>query len=78
MSFASARRRCRSVYAIDHDLAAQYFSQGFRAAVAYYPVCGVAIAPSMTASLLVLIGEADEWSEAYRCGCAAPGGRSQW
>jgi dienelactone hydrolase len=30
-----------ALYAIDRDLAAQYFDQRFRAAIAYYPGCGI-------------------------------------
>src|SRR6516162_5143430 len=52
--------------AVDRDLAAQYFNERFRAAIAYYPGCGIAAA-SMTAPTLVLIGEADDSSPAERC-----------
>src|SRR5499427_3429240 len=52
-----------ALYAVDRDLVAQYFEERFRAAIAYYPNCGVPAA-SMTAPTLVLIGEADEWSRA--------------
>jgi len=45
---------------------AQYFNERFRAAIAYYPGCGIAAA-SMTAPTLVLIGEADDSSPAERC-----------
>ena len=55
-----------ALYAVDRDLAAQYFAERFRAAVAYYPGCGVPAA-SMTAPTLVLIGEADDWTPAERC-----------
>jgi dienelactone hydrolase len=54
------------LYAIDHDLAAQYFNEHFRAAIAYYPGCAIPAA-SMTAPTLVLIGEADDWTPAERC-----------
>jgi dienelactone hydrolase len=54
------------LYAVDRDLAAQYFDLRFRAAIAYYPGCGIPAA-SMTAPTLVLIGEADDWTPAERC-----------
>ena len=56
-----------TLYAIDHDLAAQYFDQRFRAAIAYYPGCVVVPAPAMTAPVLILIGEADQWNKADGC-----------
>jgi dienelactone hydrolase len=56
-----------ALYAVDRALAAQYFTERFRAAVAYYPACGIAAAASMTAPTLILIGEADEWNPAERC-----------
>jgi len=56
-----------ALYAVDRDLAAQYFNERFRAAIAYYPSCGIPTA-SMTAPTLVLIGEADDWTPAERCG----------
>jgi dienelactone hydrolase len=55
-----------TLYAVDRDLAAQYFAERFRAAIAYYPVCGVPAA-LMTAPTLALIGEADDWTPAERC-----------
>ena len=55
-----------ALYAVDRDLVAQYFSERFSAAIAYYPNCGVPGA-SMTAPTLVLIGEADDWNPAERC-----------
>jgi dienelactone hydrolase len=55
-----------ALYAVDRDLAAQYFDPRFRAAIAYYPGCGIPAA-SMTAPTLVLIGEADDWNPAERC-----------
>jgi dienelactone hydrolase len=55
-----------ALYAIDRDLAAQYFAERFHAAVAYYP--GLAIpAATMTAPTLIFIGEADDWTPAERC-----------
>jgi len=54
------------LYAVDRDLAAQYFNERFRAAIAYYPGCGVGAA-MMTAPTLVLIGEADDWTPAEPC-----------
>jgi dienelactone hydrolase len=56
-----------TLYAIDRDLAAQYFGQGFRAAIAYYPRCVAVPAPVMTAPVLILIGEADQWNSADAC-----------
>jgi dienelactone hydrolase len=58
--------RSAALYAVDRDLAAQYFDQRFRAAIAYYPGCGIPAA-SMTAPTLILIGEADDWNTAERC-----------
>jgi dienelactone hydrolase len=54
------------LYAVDCDLAGQYFREGFRAAVAYYPGCDIP-APKMTAPTLILIGEADEANPVERC-----------
>ncbi len=54
------------LYAADRDLAAQYFKERFRAAIAYYPGCGIPSA-TMTAPTLILIGEADEANPAERC-----------
>jgi dienelactone hydrolase len=55
-----------ALYAVDRDLLAQYFKERFRAAVAYYPGCGIPAA-MMTAPTLILIGEADDWNPAERC-----------
>jgi dienelactone hydrolase len=55
-----------ALYAVDRDLAALYFTERFRAAVAYYPGCGIAAA-MMMAPTLILIGEADDWTPAERC-----------
>ena len=52
--------------AIDRDMAAQYFTERFRAAIAYYPGCDLAAA-RLTAPTLILIGEADDWTPAERC-----------
>ena len=54
-----------ALYAVERGLAAQYFNERFRAAIAYYPNC--VPGASMTAPTLVLIGEADEWNQAERC-----------
>jgi dienelactone hydrolase len=54
------------LYAVDRDLAAQYFRDRFRAAVAYYPGCDIPAA-TMTAPTLILIGEADEANPVERC-----------
>ena len=48
-------------------MAAQYFGQRFRAAIAYYPRCVVVTVPAMTAPVLVLIGGADQWNGADAC-----------
>jgi dienelactone hydrolase len=56
-----------TLYAIDRDLAAQYFGQRFHAAIAYYPRCVVVTVPVMTAPVLILIGEADQWNAADAC-----------
>jgi dienelactone hydrolase len=55
-----------TLYAIDRDLAAQYFDQRFRAAIAYYPGCAIGVA-TMTAPTLILIGEADDLTRAQSC-----------
>jgi len=56
------------LYAVDHDLAAQYFRDRFRAAIAFYPGCDIPTAATMmTAPTLILIGEADEASPVKRC-----------
>ena len=55
--------------AVQHDPAAQFFAERFRAAVAYYPGCVdiPAAATTMTAPTLILIGEADETNPVERC-----------
>ena len=55
-----------ALYAVDRDSAAQYFTERFRAAIAYYPTCGNPAA-TMTAPTLILIGEADDWTPAEQC-----------
>ena len=58
-----------ALYAVDRGLMTQYvrqFKERFRAAVAYYPNCGIP-ATMMTAPTLILIGEADDWTPAERC-----------
>ena len=55
-----------AIYAVDRDLAAQYFRERFRAAIAYYPGCGIPAA-TMTAPTLILIGGADDMTPAERC-----------
>jgi acetyl esterase/lipase len=56
------------LYAVERDLAARYFHDRFRAAVAYYPGCNIpAAAATMTAPTLILIGEADEANPVERC-----------
>ena len=56
-----------TLYAVDRDMVAQYFAERFRAAVAYYPACSVVPLPTFTAPVLILIGEADDWTPANRC-----------
>jgi dienelactone hydrolase len=56
-----------TLYAVDRDMVAQYFAERFRAAVAYYPACGAVPLPTFTAPVLILIGEADDWTPADRC-----------
>jgi dienelactone hydrolase len=51
---------------VDRDMAAQYFTERFRAAIAYYPGYDLAAA-RLTAPTLILIGEADDWTPADRC-----------
>jgi dienelactone hydrolase len=50
---------------IDRDVTAQYFTERFRTAVAYYPTC-IQLA-QMTAPTLVLIGDQDDWTSAQTC-----------
>jgi len=50
-----------ALYAVDRDVTPQYFKERFRAAIGYYPLCGIP-AVSMAAPTLVLIGEADDWT----------------
>ena len=55
-----------ALYAVDRDMAAQYFTERFQAAIAYYPAC---LLPkvSLTAPTLILVGESDDWTPAERC-----------
>jgi dienelactone hydrolase len=55
-----------ALYAVDRDMAAQYFTERFQAAIAYYPAC---LLPkvSLTAPTLILAGESDDWTPAERC-----------
>lgn len=55
-----------ALYALDRGQAAQYFDRHFRAAISYYPNCGIPAA-SLTAPTLILIGEADDWTPAEAC-----------
>jgi dienelactone hydrolase len=55
-----------ALYAVDRDLAAQYFKERFRAAIAYYPGCRIP-APTMTATALILICGADDLTPAEQC-----------
>src|SRR5215472_5380452 len=52
--------------AVDRDMFAQYFTERFRAAIAYYPVCTLP-GVLMTAPMMILMGEADDWTPADRC-----------
>jgi dienelactone hydrolase len=54
------------IKAVDRDLTGRYFQERFRAAIAYYPGCGIPAA-SVTAPTLIVIGEADDWNLAERC-----------
>ena len=66
-----------ALYALDHDLGAQYFTERFSAAILYYPGCGIPCA-NLTAPTLILTGEADEMSLVEQCrqmvAHARPGG----
>ncbi|MBV9016774.1 MAG: dienelactone hydrolase family protein [Alphaproteobacteria bacterium] len=53
------------LYGLDRDLAAQYFAERFRAGVALYPGC--ITLPRFAAPVMILIGEADDWTPAERC-----------
>jgi dienelactone hydrolase len=58
-----------ALYSVDDSLMARYFrdfKERFRAAVAYYPSCGIP-ATTFTAPALILIGELDDWNPAERC-----------
>ena len=55
-----------ALHAVDRDLAAQFFPERFRAAIAYYPYCDIPAA-TMTAPTLILIGEADETNPLEQC-----------
>ena len=55
-----------ALYAIDRDMAAQYFTERFRVAIAYYPACLLPLV-SLTAPTLILAGERDDWTPAERC-----------
>jgi len=55
-----------ALYALDHDLGAQYFTGRFRAAILYYPGCGIP-GVNLTAPTLILIGDKDDGTPADRC-----------
>jgi dienelactone hydrolase len=55
-----------ALHAVDHHPAEQFFAEGFRAAVAYYPYCDIPAA-TLTAPTLILIGEADETIPVEQC-----------
>ena len=54
------------LYAVDRDMAAQYFTERFQAAIAYYPACFLPLV-TLTAPTLILAGEQDDWTPAERC-----------
>ena len=51
---------------VDGSLAAQFFKERFRAAVAYYPYCDASMA-TVAAPSLILVGEADERNPVELC-----------
>jgi dienelactone hydrolase len=55
-----------ALHAVDHDPAAQFLKERFRAVIAYYPYCDISAA-TVTAPTLILIGEADETSPVEQC-----------
>jgi dienelactone hydrolase len=55
---------------VEPGLIEHLFKRKFRAAVAFYPVCG-AFTGTTTAPALVLIGDADDWVPADACGTMA-------
>jgi dienelactone hydrolase len=55
-----------ALHAVDHDPAAQFFTERFRAVIACYPYCDIPAA-TMTAPTLILIGEADETNPVEQC-----------
>jgi len=54
------------LYAVDRDMAAQYFTERFQAAIAYYPACVLPFV-TLTAPTLILAGERDDWTPTERC-----------
>jgi len=57
----------QALHLMDHDsLAAQFFKEWFRAAIAYYPYCDIPAA-KMTGPTLILIGDADETNPVEQC-----------
>lgn len=55
-----------ALHIVDRDLGAPFFTERFRAVIAYYPYCDIP-APTMTAPALILIGEADERNPVEQC-----------
>jgi dienelactone hydrolase len=55
-----------ALHVMDHDRAAQFLRERFRAAIAYYPYCDIQAA-TMMAPTLILTGEADETSPVEQC-----------
>jgi len=56
----------RALHAEDRDPATQFFTERFRAVIAYYPYCDIPAA-KMTAPTLILIGAADERNPVQQC-----------
>jgi dienelactone hydrolase len=55
-----------ALYAVDRDMAAQYFTEHFQAAIAYYPACFLPLV-TLNRPDLDLSGEHDDWAPAERC-----------
>ncbi|HEY4170956.1 MAG TPA: dienelactone hydrolase family protein [Reyranella sp.] len=58
--------------ALDRGVMEQRFAEKFRAGVAFYPVCQYA-SGIMTAPVLVLVGDADDWTPSSSCEAMAAG-----
>jgi dienelactone hydrolase len=55
-----------ALFTVNRDFLAREFPERFGAAVAYYPACEIPAA-SLTAPVLILIGDKDEWNPADQC-----------